>query len=808
MAARVASAMQLSSNRPYQAEDEIFDRLTLIVGELGFKYANCNVGNIAAFSDGARPMKIATSAPWEVHALCHHSRLMAFLLDPDSGQGSEEIETFNDRLSHFLNTEGTLVACWERAYSKASRGWLRSETTAVVASTIISVLAQQIDPRKTTTDPPAGEHKTSDPVSMAGSVFRGQFQQPEKTLCETSSPPPIEWATVFAPPKKYHPDAFVLSLSDTRYAYRKKVLQKRIAIPSTLEHFGSECPPKFTKETLQEALEQSLRSVIREYLFHIVTPPKPWWVRDYNVPPGRNRTPGPSQDQFECALQDIIRSSQGHNLPPIESHERELRDYANFISVTDIVDSVVDRDVKGFSGLKESARYLDSNSSPQVPNLVLDRLSRSLVDQDVQHRFLKMARLPKELMGHLIYVLHPEVVTGLNHHVLSLSRFLCQKRSTWISTITLKAWSVKRSDMSFNAGMIPQVESTGTAKLLCQGEFKQVNSKVQHENMNIIPLTRKSDIVQRLSTITMSTNFSGDFSKCTIISNLLEDKHISETANRIRSLWQQFVHRPQTARCLAFLLILRELSKVIRKEYRSVVEEINKEIVSNKVEDEAQDSLEWLRNRFFLRGDKLDAELPEAFGGSNVTKYLVQSLRRHTLHTIQLALNECVDSIMQAKQELLAQVREDQASLSPLLDRMCHEYLELVEDEFSQVAALGAQLDWVVQSTNRSMDVFSIVTSMVDSQTSLQQNRTIQKLTYVTIGYLPVGLITAILAIPKEQEVVFQPFGLKYYLTALASLFIVTCIVAVKVDSIVPFLSGGFMQLLRALTCHDSVKRA
>lgn len=208
-------------------------------------------------------------------------------------------------------------------------------------------------------------------------------------------------------------------------------------------------------------------------------------------------------------------------------------------------------------------------------------------------------------MGHLIYVLHPEVVTGLNHHVLSLSRFWCQKRSTWVSTITLKAWSVKPYDMSFNAGMIPQVESTGTAKLLCQGEFKHDKSRVQRESMNIIHLTEKSDIVQRLSTITMSTNFSGDFSKCTIISNLLEDTHVSETANRIRGLWQQFVHRPQTARCLAFLLILRKLSTVIRKEYSRVIEEINREIVSNEGEDVAQDSLEWLRERFILKVRRL-----------------------------------------------------------------------------------------------------------------------------------------------------------------------------------------------------------
>ncbi|GAB1319395.1 hypothetical protein MFIFM68171_09605 [Madurella fahalii] len=820
VAARVTSATQLSSKRPYQVEDEIFDRMTLIVDELGFNYANCNVRKIASFSVRRITQRTATrainpgwypshedhptSAPWEVHALCHHSRLMVLSLDPDWEQWSEEVETIKDQLGHFLNTEGTLVACWERAYSKASRGWLRSETTAVVASTVIDLLAHQIGPGKPTEGLQVGKQEISDPISIAGNVFRGEFQQPGKTLGEASSPPPIDWMTVFAPPKKYHPDAFVQSLSDTRYVYRKKVLQKRIAIPSTLERFKSENPLNFTRETLQKDLEESLRSVVMQYLTHMIPPLSPWPAGDYNMSLELARIPRRYLDPVKSATQQIIRSC-GDNPLRSETHQRGLQGYVNFISVVDIVDSVVDRDVKGFSGLIKLVSYQDNSLSPLSSYRVLDRLSRSLVDQDVQHRFLKLARLPSDLMEHLIYVLHPEVVTGLNHHVLCLSRFLCQKRSTWVSTITLKAWSVKPTEMSFNAGMIPQIESPGVVEFLVQGEFERHKSKVQHENMNMIPLTKTLAIFQRLSTVTMSTNFSGDFSKCTIISNLLEDSHVSETANRIRGLWQQFVHRPQTARCLAFLLILRELSKAIRQEYDRSIEEINNNIVSDKDEDGAYDFLGWLGNQFF-KGAKLEADLPDALGGSNITKYLVQSLRRHTLQTIQLALDECVMSIMQAKHELLVQVREDQASLSPLLDRMCQEYLERVEDEFSQVAALSAHLDWLVQSTNRSMDVFSIVTSMVDSHSSLQQNRTIQKLTYVTIGYLPVGLITAILAIPKEQEVVSQPFGLKYYLTALLSLFFITCIVAVKVDSIIPFLSDWFLRLPRALRRGQSVK--
>jgi hypothetical protein len=36
---------------------------------------------------------------------------------------------------------------------------------------------------------------------------------------------------------------------------------------------------------------------------------------------------------------------------------------------------------------------------------------------------------------------------------------------------------------------------------------------------------------------------------------------------------------------------------------------------------------------------------------------------------------------------------------------------------------------------------FSNVSGMVDSKVSIEQNRTIQKLTYLTIVYLPMGLL-------------------------------------------------------------------
>ncbi|OIW25527.1 hypothetical protein CONLIGDRAFT_684081 [Coniochaeta ligniaria NRRL 30616] len=159
-AAKVASAAKLTSKCRYEADDEIFDRLALLGPELDFtetgdtpiKRLSMERIRQRSFTMTVNPRwrerydNRATTAPWEVYALCHHSRLMVMSLEMgDSEDGvpvNYKVEKFDElktRLCHFLNTEGTVVPCWERAYSNARRGWLRSETTAVVASKLVDM---------------------------------------------------------------------------------------------------------------------------------------------------------------------------------------------------------------------------------------------------------------------------------------------------------------------------------------------------------------------------------------------------------------------------------------------------------------------------------------------------------------------------------------------------------------------------------------------------------------------------------------------------------------------------------------------
>jgi hypothetical protein len=88
-----------------------------------------------------------------------------------------------------------------------------------------------------------------------------------------------------------------------------------------------------------------------------------------------------------------------------------------------------------------------------------------------------------------------------------------------------------------------------------------------------IVLCKGSGMFLNVSSISMVTNRFGDFSKCLIVSTILSDDDVKRVADEAEKLWRKFAHHPQTARCLAFLLVLGMLCKKIAKNYdRSVAE--------------------------------------------------------------------------------------------------------------------------------------------------------------------------------------------------------------------------------------------
>ena len=299
--AKICAAAKLSSRKSYSADDEILDRLSFLSDELGLEPRNYGgSGTVASISskrvkqrDNTRDLNPgwlthndggSTSGPWEIHALCHHSRLVVSSLEIKDSQDwrkqehiKEEMDSFKQRIYYFRNAEGTLIPCWERAHAKARKGWLQSETTAVLASTLLMINEKDMKDRLTdassfnsNAEPETGKPAASVDTSLdvqrkvlrehwyMESLMKDEINVLEKFTDQAGRTPPILWTT-FQPPRRYHPHDFFDSLEDTSELYQPAKL-KKLPMPASLRSAITP-PTEMTTELNHKYLEQFLTSI-------------------------------------------------------------------------------------------------------------------------------------------------------------------------------------------------------------------------------------------------------------------------------------------------------------------------------------------------------------------------------------------------------------------------------------------------------------------------------------------------------------------------------------------------------------------
>jgi hypothetical protein len=235
----------------------------------------------------------------------------------------------------------------------------------------------------------------------------------------------------------------------------------------------------------------------------------------------------------------------------------------------------------------------------------------------------KLRNLPKEVVNLLVYVIHTESAACLANHVLKFSGFSCQNRDTWVASITLRSWRVyNKSEEAVGTGTsIRSIlngdesgQQNGTAcgsstnekntgeqtdtstngsvargKEVCQRAKPEDTDtpddepiKLPEKLQDALPLKKSGEtvvdknltFVLEVSSIVISTNAFGDFSQCTIISELIDDGKMREeggVVDEAHKLWQKFIHQPQTARCLVFCLVLGKMCQKITENYGEAV---------------------------------------------------------------------------------------------------------------------------------------------------------------------------------------------------------------------------------------------
>lgn len=641
--AKMALATQVATQPDYAEPDEIVDRLAFVAGELrldsdrwsrrrshNFAHRGIDISDMAskrimsrdysrALYPGMSPADYdgLTSGPWEMHALCHHSRLL--VANQKSSEAMQlscgpekvncvsvkaELERFRGNFRWFLASDASLVPCWVRSSSAARKGWLPSEATSVLATTLIDICLKDLEqtfalqlqkldgmdtkrrrPSVSTAGmlsrpimvPGAEQRLTAISIEALTDSLARRVARLEKG--EYSELPPIDW-TVYAPPRKYHPDEFFMSLDDTPNAFARHKIEK-VELPLGLRDFFYA-----DQELVEEPAEQDFPGgCLRSDPF----PVGPIAVEDgaANAPVLRPKTGSRIRYPDYSYFCDLINGAK-----PFEG-SRVLHS----MSIADLVstDGGQGSDSTPLKCNLVGAITLEAGHSEEEATAMLKTLrsmvTDSLVDLGAQHRFIALTEFPgvrpscsrdpekekaaqttfRHQLQLLAYVLHTESIDCLNSHILRASHFSCKMGDQWAARITVRSWKKVTIDVP------------------AKPEVKDHNDDLAMEDLPIRVPTfleswfKKKDpegytdafshaIELRTSSVVLSTNGLGDFTKCTIISQTIAKDDLKELANHSPLLWQQFTHQPQTARCLIFLMVLSVLCRGIAREMRQAVD--------------------------------------------------------------------------------------------------------------------------------------------------------------------------------------------------------------------------------------------
>jgi len=162
--------------------------------------------------------------------------------------------------------------------------------------------------------------------------------------------------------------------------------------------------------------------------------------------------------------------------------------------------------------------------------------------------------LPTGLLRVLVHLLHPENLECFNHHQLHVSRFgLWTRQATAVVHITLRSWALVPHGGEFSATK----------------EDDKIRLPDHLRKRGRVP----QDMELKVSSIGMSTNEFGDFSKCSIVTDLIPPDVIDKLGEEAQEIWDAFTHQPQTGRFLVFSVVLGHLCRGMVAHYAEAIKD-------------------------------------------------------------------------------------------------------------------------------------------------------------------------------------------------------------------------------------------
>lgn len=164
------------------------------------------------------------------------------------------------------------------------------------------------------------------------------------------------------------------------------------------------------------------------------------------------------------------------------------------------------------------------------------------------------------------------------NHISRIPEFSYQNGNIWVTRITLRSWS-KPGNNKENRNS-PKLSESMTTLLGSDIDEEETTIEMPRSLRDSLRFINKASFDDEqespcilnleVSSIVLSTNDFGDISQCTVISELL-DGATQFLERQCKDIWEKFIHQPQTARCLVFLVILGLLCKKMVAGYRDSI---------------------------------------------------------------------------------------------------------------------------------------------------------------------------------------------------------------------------------------------
>jgi hypothetical protein len=163
----------------------------------------------------------------------------------------------------------------------------------------------------------------------------------------------------------------------------------------------------------------------------------------------------------------------------------------------------------------------------------------------------------------------------------------------------------------------------------------------------------KHHVEDRATTIVMTSNNLGDFTKCTIISRIIDEECMVQFSKTAVEIWNAFVHQPQTTRCLVFLLLLGLTCESLAKKYEDIHDVLNNELGLSVSSPQPTGC----KIAYFDRQTRVLEDTLRWTDSEKVVIYLKQSLwALKALQFFHDTLTDSLNKISEARNEMLTQI--------------------------------------------------------------------------------------------------------------------------------------------------------